>query len=198
MTTDRLSVALLVASTRPGRFADALVPWLEKRLAACSWVDLVVVDLAADTGSPIASRLAYADAFVVLVPEYNHSFPGSLKTAIDAHHAEWARKPVAFVSYGASSGGIRAVEQLRQVFPEVRATTTRNAVALVARGGTSTAAAGSCRPLTSRPPSTPPSTSCTGGPAPWPRRAWRTRCRSRGRRGSAPPPRRRRGSRRGG
>ncbi len=132
MTTDRLSVALLVASTRPGRFADALVPWLEKRLAACSWVDLVVVDLAADTGSPIASRLAYADAFVVLVPEYNHSFPGSLKTAIDAHHAEWARKPVAFVSYGASSGGIRAVEQLRQVFPEVRATTTRNAVALVA------------------------------------------------------------------
>ncbi len=35
-----------------------------------------------------------------------------------------------FVGYGASSGGCRAVEQLRQVFPELRATTIREAVLL--------------------------------------------------------------------
>ena len=39
-----------------------------------------------------------------------------------------ARKPVAFVSYGGMSGGLRAVEQLRQVFAELRAMTVRDTV----------------------------------------------------------------------
>ncbi|MEU8364704.1 NAD(P)H-dependent oxidoreductase [Nonomuraea sp. NPDC048882] len=43
------------------------------------------------------------------------------------HFTEWAYKPVAFIGYGAS-GGIRAVEQLRGVMPELRATTIREAV----------------------------------------------------------------------
>jgi NAD(P)H-dependent FMN reductase len=52
-----------------------------------------------------------------------------LKNAIDWHFAEWAYKPVAFVGYG-GSGGIRAIEQLRAVFPELRATTVRESVLL--------------------------------------------------------------------
>jgi NAD(P)H-dependent FMN reductase len=35
---------------------------------------------------------------------------------------------VAFVSYGGRSGGLRAVEQLRQVFAELHAVTVRDAV----------------------------------------------------------------------
>lgn len=97
--TVALTVALIVASVRQGRLADVLVPWLEKRLAEVPWLELEVIDLAADPldprmhePSPIASRLAWADAFVVLTPEYNHGAPGPLKTAIDAHRDEWARK----------------------------------------------------------------------------------------------------------
>jgi NAD(P)H-dependent FMN reductase len=41
----------------------------------------------------------------------------------------WNAKPVAFVSYGGTSGGIRAVEQLRQVFAELHAVTVRDGVA---------------------------------------------------------------------
>ena len=61
-----------------------------------------------------------ADAFVVVTPEYNHSYPASLKQAIDVLNAPWRRKPVAFVSYGGLSGGLRAVEHLRQVFAGTR------------------------------------------------------------------------------
>ena len=73
-------------------------------------------------------RLARADGFVVVTPEYNHGYPASLKQAIDLAHHEWRAKPVAFVSYGGMSGGLRAVEQLRQVFAELHATTVRDTV----------------------------------------------------------------------
>ncbi len=138
-----LRIALIVGSVRSPRIADPLLTWLTAELEPLGWLRLDVIDLAgvdlpeADlapggTGSPISGRLAAADAFVVLTPEYNHSFPSALKNAIDWHHVEWARKPVALIGYGAGSGGIRAVEHLRTVFCEVRATTVREAVHLVA------------------------------------------------------------------
>lgn len=76
----------------------------------------------------VSPRLAAADAFVFVTPEYNHSFPASLKNAIDWHNEQWHAKPVAFVSYGGLSGGLRAVEQLRVVMAELNATTIRNTV----------------------------------------------------------------------
>lgn len=56
---------------------------------------------------------AWADGFFVVTPEYNHSFPGSLKRMLDSELANYVHKPVAFA--GASSGhwgGIRAIEAL--------------------------------------------------------------------------------------
>jgi NAD(P)H-dependent FMN reductase len=74
----------------------------------------------------VSPRLAEADAFVVITPEYNHSFPAALKSLIDWHFGEWQAKPVGFISYGGTSGGLRAVEQLRQVFAEMHAVTVRD------------------------------------------------------------------------
>jgi NAD(P)H-dependent FMN reductase len=54
-----------------------------------------------------------ADAFFIVTPEYNHSFPGSLKRMLDSELALYNHKPVAFA--GASNGnwgGVRAVESL--------------------------------------------------------------------------------------
>lgn len=54
-----------------------------------------------------------ADAFFVVTPEYNHSFPGSLKRMLDSELALYNHKPIAFA--GASNGnwgGVRAVESL--------------------------------------------------------------------------------------
>ncbi len=71
-----------------------------------------------------------ADAFVVVTPEYNPGYPAPLKQAIDLAYTEWQAKPVAFVSYGGLAGGLRAVEQLRQVFAELHAATVRDVVSL--------------------------------------------------------------------
>ncbi|MCP2357255.1 NAD(P)H-dependent FMN reductase [Nonomuraea thailandensis] len=145
MTRDNLNaplrIAVVIGSVREPRMAGPLAAWLEHELTRIDWLDLDLIDLAAvplpmhemqpggAATSPIAGRLADADGFVFLVPEYNHSFPAPVKNAIDWHFTEWAYKPVAFVAYGAS-GGIRAVEQLRTVFPELRATTVRESVLL--------------------------------------------------------------------
>jgi len=54
-----------------------------------------------------------ADGFFIVTPEYNHSFPGSLKRMLDSELQNYIHKPVAFA--GASSGqwgGVRAIEAL--------------------------------------------------------------------------------------
>ncbi len=76
----------------------------------------------------VSPKLARADAFIVLTPEYNHSFPAGLKNLIDWHYAEWRAKPVALISYGGLAGGLRAAEHLRQVFAELHAVTVRDTV----------------------------------------------------------------------
>ncbi|MFD3662304.1 NADPH-dependent FMN reductase [Streptomyces sp. NPDC058659] len=139
-----LALALIVASDREGRFAPVITDWLrslldEREDFAVTVVDLAEVDLPTSLSyhpSPavraelakVSPALAAADAFVVLTPEYNHSFPAALKNLIDRHFTEWQAKPVGFVSYGGISGGLRAVEQLRQVFAEVHAVTVRDSV----------------------------------------------------------------------
>lgn len=76
-----------------------------------------------------AERIDAADAVVVVTQEYNHSYGGTLKVAIDALRDEWKGKPIGFVAYGGMSGGLRAVEALRVVFAELHAVTVRETVA---------------------------------------------------------------------
>ncbi|MEU9443179.1 NAD(P)H-dependent oxidoreductase [Streptomyces sp. NPDC048304] len=144
-----LRVAVIVGSVREGRQGRAVADWFLGAAAGDTGLDLDVIDLAGidlplvlpewgGTPSPeavaalrdVSPRLAAADAFVVVTPEYNHSFPASLKNFIDWHHAQWRAKPVGFVSYGGLGGGLRAVEQLRLIFAELHATTVRDSVSL--------------------------------------------------------------------
>ena len=135
-----LQLVVIVGSTRQGRFAPTVAKWFADHAGrrddvAIDVVDLATVHLPEILGTPgtaevaaMAQRLGGADAFVVVTPEYNHSFPAPLKNAIDWHSKEWKAKPVGFVSYGGASGGLRAVEQLRQVFAELHAVTVRDTV----------------------------------------------------------------------
>ncbi|MCL6286970.1 NADPH-dependent FMN reductase [Streptomyces fimicarius] len=139
-----LKVAVILGSNRDGRFGPVVADWFLARAAGHPGVATELIDVAeadlptAITFSPgpeeaarlaaVSERLAAADAFVVVTPEYNHSFPAPLKSLIDWHSAEWQAKPVAFVSYGGISGGLRAVEQLRQVFAELHTVTVRDTV----------------------------------------------------------------------
>lgn len=139
-STQRLQVAAIVGSTREGRFAPTVRDWFVSVAGQRDDLTIDVIDLAGGDrpeilGSEVAPvvgsitpRLAAADAFVVITPEYNHSFPADLKHAIDWHLDEWRAKPVGFVSYGGVAGGLRAVEQLRLVFAELHAPTMRDTV----------------------------------------------------------------------
>ncbi|MFI0349951.1 NADPH-dependent FMN reductase [Actinomadura sp. 9N407] len=144
--TGPLNFAIIVGSTRDRRFGPTVAEWFAGEAGRRTDIDLDVVDLAEialpgvlaadDAGSSevpepvraLGERLARADAFVIVTPEYNRSFPASLKTAIDWYVDEWQAKPVGFVSYGGVSGGLRAVEQLRQVFAELHVVAVRNTV----------------------------------------------------------------------
>ncbi len=125
-----IRLAVLVASTREGRFGPVVARWFAGQAAARDDVELTVVDLIDHPvpGAELAAAIGAADAIVVVTPEYNHSFPGPLKTAIDSVRDEWAATPIGFVSYGGISGGLRAVEGLRPVFAELHAMTIRETV----------------------------------------------------------------------
>ena len=145
MEKQRLKLALIYGSVREGRLCDKVAAWAKAEMDADPAVEVSVVDPRAFYGSLVVSGssrgpahdaalgelrklIADADGFVVVTPEYNHSYPAALKLVIDAVNEQWQAKPVAFVSYGGVSGGIRAVEHLRQVFAELHAVSVRDAV----------------------------------------------------------------------
>ncbi|MCM1971961.1 MULTISPECIES: NADPH-dependent FMN reductase [unclassified Streptomyces] len=144
-----LRVAVILGSVREGRHGPAVADWFLGAAGAVGGLDLDLIDLA-DVDLPLAMpgwggspspqaaaalaevspRLAAAEAFVIVTPEYNHSFPAVLKNLIDWHREEWQAKPAGFVSYGGLGGGLRAVEQLRLVFAELHTVTVRDSVSL--------------------------------------------------------------------
>lgn len=69
------------------------------------------------------------DGFIIVSPEYNHSFPGELKLFLDEFYEEFNHKPVGIcgVSVG-KLGGVRMVESLRIVLIEFMMVPLRNAV----------------------------------------------------------------------
>ncbi|WP_225725955.1 MULTISPECIES: NADPH-dependent FMN reductase [unclassified Nocardia] len=140
-----MRLAIVIGSVREGRFGPTVAAWFANQAKRHGDSELDIIDLAEVTlgsAGPSASppaevasalgeltpRLAAADAFVVVTPEYNHSYPAALKNAIDWHGPQFHAKPVAFVSYGGLSGGLRAVEHLRLVFAELHAVTIRDTV----------------------------------------------------------------------
>ena len=121
-----LKVAVVIGSRREGRFGPTVAAWFAAVAGPHEGLEVEIVDLAEE--ELVTKRLGAADAFVVVTPEYNHSYPAPLKAVIDAHYTEWQAKPIAFVSYGGVSGGLRAVEHLRAVFAELHAVTIRDTV----------------------------------------------------------------------
>ncbi|MBA0053103.1 NADPH-dependent oxidoreductase [Streptomyces sp. AJS327] len=141
-----LRLAIIVGSVREGRIGPVVSNWFVGRAEQEGTFELDLIDLADPENSlpmafptdlaadgelsrvyaQLSERLTAADAFVVITPEYNHSFPASLKNTIDWFKGEWEAKPVGLISYGGMAGGQRAAEHLRQVFPELHAVTVRD------------------------------------------------------------------------
>jgi NAD(P)H-dependent FMN reductase len=135
-------VAVIIGSTREGRAGAAVGRWFAECARRRAEVGVEVLDLAgfASPGrhpgrpTPEMSRLTTAvgraEGFVLVTPEYNRSFPASLKQAVDYAYDEWHTKPVGFVSYGCGSSGVHAVAGLRPVFAELHTVTVRDGVGI--------------------------------------------------------------------
>lgn len=148
MNTNTVNIKVIVGSTRAERFSTKPAQWIFNEIAKTPGVTAELLDLKefaipfydepiSASGRKGASphpeierfraKIAEADGFIVVTPEYNHGYSAVLKNALDVVYFEWNRKPMAFVAYG-SVGGARAVEQLRQVAVELQMAPTRHAV----------------------------------------------------------------------
>lgn len=135
---DPVRLEIVVASVRAGRIAPVVANWFADTARERAEFDVGVLDLAhlplpqdlsgGEQAAAFTRRIGAADAFVIVTSEYNHGYSAALKTAIDTVKHEWRTKPVGFVSYGGMSGGLRAVEQLRQVVVEVHMVPVRESV----------------------------------------------------------------------
>jgi NAD(P)H-dependent FMN reductase len=144
-----VKLMIVIASTRPGRVGLPVAEWFEQIAREHGGFDVEVVDLL-ELDLPMmdepnhprfhdytkqhtkdwSAKVADADAFVFVMPEYNYGFNAPLKNAIDYLHVEWQYKPVGFVSYGGISAGTRAVQMLKQVVTTLKMTPLPEAVSI--------------------------------------------------------------------
>jgi NAD(P)H-dependent FMN reductase len=129
---------VIIGSTRPGRVGPAVADWITERARQHGDFEVEVTDLA-ELNLPIfdepyhprlrryvhqhtknwSAIVDRSDAFVFVIPEYNHSFNAATKNAIDYLHEEWQNKPVGIVSYAGASGGIHAARMLEPVLSTI-------------------------------------------------------------------------------
>ena len=136
MEDTALRLAVIIGSVRSGRVGPVVANWFltqlkEREDFTFDVIDLAALDLPAtlDGGGDTASfsdRVDAADAFVIVTPEYNHGYPGGLKTAIDTLRGRNAE------------GGLRrparpaacSVQLLKPVLTELQAVPVRRTVSL--------------------------------------------------------------------
>jgi NAD(P)H-dependent FMN reductase len=141
------NLLILIASVRSARVGGAVGEWVARRATEHGGFTLDVVDLAelrlplmeepehpklrryaADHTKAWSERVDAADGFVLVMPEYNHSFTAPLKNALDYLVEEWRGKPVGTVSYGGLAGGSRAVVALEPVLANLELQSVRPGV----------------------------------------------------------------------
>lgn len=148
METENLKIKVIVGSTREKRFSEKPAHWIFNEVTKQEGITPELLDLrdypmpfydeptsASSRQGPsphpeiehFRAKIAEADGFIVVTPEYNHGYPAVLKNAFDVLYFEWNRKAITFVSYG-TVGGARGVEQLRQVAIELQMAPIRHAV----------------------------------------------------------------------
>ncbi len=135
-------IAVIVGSTREGRVGGDVAGWFLAIARRRADVVLSVLDLAEFEFPPcypevptpqmtaFTTAIDRADGYVIVTPEYNRSFPASLKQAVDYAYDEWHAKPVGFVSYGCGGAGHHAVSALRVVFTELHTMAVRDEVGI--------------------------------------------------------------------
>ena len=147
-----LKLKIILGSTREGRFSEYAGAWMKDQAAKHPEFETEVLDLR-DYDMPFfdqmatpssktepykneavarwTAKIAEADVFIIIAPEYNRGITGVLKNAIDWVYPEWNKKAISYVGYGTAMGS-RAVEHLRTSAIEQQMVPVRQAVHIAA------------------------------------------------------------------
>jgi NAD(P)H-dependent FMN reductase len=126
MAENPLFIPLLLGTPRKNRESENVARWVFSKLDGRSDVETHYFDVCdfdlphADYGQAIKDQfpewrdaIIRADGLVIVTPEYNHGYPGTLKSVLDLMLREYVHKAVAFVGVSAGPwGGTRVIESM--------------------------------------------------------------------------------------
>ncbi len=132
-------IAIISSSVRAGRKSNRVASFFlkyitENNLASAEILDLleynfpIMEERAMNLANPsdqvkdFVAKVLKADAVIIVTPEYNGSFPASLKNAIDLLVKEWHHKPIGLAAASNGNfGGMNAIAILQNVFLRIKA-----------------------------------------------------------------------------
>ena len=121
---ERLFIPVLLGTVREGRQSEKVARYMVRRTEAYGGIETMLIDPRdlhlpmTDEGKSLGDRnpvyrdaIAQADGLIIVAPEYNHGYPGSLKRTLDLVRREYTHKPVGLcgVSAGMFGGGSAAL-----------------------------------------------------------------------------------------
>jgi NAD(P)H-dependent FMN reductase len=132
MTASRpLFIPVLLGTPRKGRYSEHVAKFVIDHIGQRRDVDTELIDIKSirlvsdDAGEAIkdprfSDTVMRADALVLVVPEYNHGYPGLLKHLLDSNLKEYIHKAVGICGVSAGGfGGARVIENLLPVMREL-------------------------------------------------------------------------------
>ena len=135
-----LFLPVILGTTRQGRRSENAARLVFERTKKRAGVETEFVDIRElplrldDAGEQIkdpkfSATVQRCDGLILVVPEYNHGYPGMLKHALDSNLEEYIHKAVALCGVSAGPiGGARVIEQLVPVVRELGLVVTFNDV----------------------------------------------------------------------
>lgn len=119
-----LFIPIILGTVRQGRMSEPIAKFVFEQVKKYQGVDtelidirklpITLIDAGPDAKIPGFSDVVQrADGLIIVVPEYNHTYPGILKHVLDLNYQEYLHKAVGICSVSSGSfGGVRAVEAL--------------------------------------------------------------------------------------
>src|SRR4029077_8173088 len=126
-----LFIPLILGTPRQGRYSEHVARVVFEQTKKRAGVETEFIDVRTlplkldDAGEQIkdpkfSQAIDRCDALIIVTPEYNHSFPGLLKHALDMNLKEYIHKAVGICGVSAGAvGGARVIESLLPVMREL-------------------------------------------------------------------------------
>ena len=136
MASMPLFIPVILGTPRQGRQSEFVAQFVVEQVAARAGVETELIDIRAidipinDAGESIknpqfSAAMERSDGLIIVVPEYNHGYPGLLKHVLDTCLKEYIHKAVGLCGVSAGSfGGARVIQNLLPVMRELGLVTT--------------------------------------------------------------------------